>query len=118
AAVLAPAGRDLTDYDPVVTSSLAEAIRWFLIATAIRRIRTREEDHSSMLLHTSHRVEAHNRLRDTVVDFLKDIALENDRRQDGFETTFKAEIDRAQELRGDEPLPLWSEIWPVIDDLI
>ncbi|MEV8250072.1 Z1 domain-containing protein [Microbacterium sp. NPDC076768] len=118
AAVLAPSGRDLTNYDPHTTSSLSEAIRWFLIATAIRQIRTGSPEHSSMLLHTSHRVEAHARLRDAVVDFLKDIALESDRRHHTFEATFNAEIDRAQELRGDEILPLWADIWPVIDDLI
>lgn len=118
AAILAPSGRDLGDYDPQITPSLAEAIRWFLLATAVRRLRTGKEEHSSMLLHTSHRVEAHARLRDAVVDFLKDIALESDRRQGSFEATFEAEINRARELRGEEPVPPWSEIWPVVDDLI
>ncbi len=117
-AVLAPSGRDLSDYNPHITSALAEAIRWFLIATAIRRLRTGAAEHSSMLLHTSHRVEAHARLRDTVVDFLKDVALEGDRRHDSFQSTFHAEIDRAAELRGGESVPTWSEVWPVVEDLI
>lgn len=118
AAVLAPQGRDLTDYDPQITASLAAAIRWFLVATAVRQIRTGKSDHSSMLLHTSHRVEAHDRLRDAVVDFLKDIALERDRGHDGFKEAFEAEIDRAQELRGEELRPKWADIWPVVADLI
>ncbi|GAA2937918.1 Z1 domain-containing protein [Microbacterium luteolum] len=118
AAVLAPSGRDLSDYDPQITSALAEAIRWFLLATAIRRLRTGKEEHSSMLLHTSHRVEAHARLRDAVVDFLKDVALEGDRRHDSFESTFHAEIDRAAELRGEESVPSWSDVWSVVEDLI
>lgn len=118
AAILAPSGRDLSDFDPQITSSLAEAIRWFLVATAVRRLRAGKEAHSSMLLHTSHRVEAHDRLRDAVVDFLKDIALESDRRHSRFEATFEAEIDRAHELRGGEEVPAWSDIWPVVDELI
>lgn len=118
ASVLAPTGRDLTNYDPQVTSSLGEAIRWFLIATAIRELRTGRREHSSMLLHTSHRVEAHDRLRDVVVDFLNDIALESDRRQLSFKSTFDTEIDRASELRAGERVPSWIEIWPIVDELI
>lgn len=118
AAILAPSGRDLTDYDPHATHSLAEAIRWFLIATAIRQLRTGEAKHSSMLLHTSHRVDAHDRLRDAVVDFLKDTALDDDRHHEAFRSTFEAEIGRASELRDDELVPSWDDLWPVIDDLI
>ncbi len=118
AGVLAPTGRDLTNYDPQVTQSLGEAIRWFLIATAIRQLRTGEANHSSMLLHTSHRVDAHDRLRDTVQDFLREIALTDDRHHEAFKSTFEAEINRAEELRGDESVPAWSDLWPVIDELI
>lgn len=118
AVILAPQGRDLTDHDPQITPSLAAAIRWFLIATAVRQLRTGESAHSSMLLHTSHRVEAHDRLRDAVVDFLKDVALERDRRHDSFKATFEAEIDRAQELRDEELIPEWADIWPVVTELI
>ncbi len=118
AAVLAPAGRDLTSYDPHVTQSLSDAIRWFLIATAIRRHRTGGAHHSSMLLHTSHRVDAHDRLRDAVDDFLKEIALHEDRQRDAFETVFAAESDRAEELRDEGQMPAWDDLWPTIDDLI
>lgn len=116
--VLAPIGRDITDYDPHVTASLGAAIRWFLIATAIRQIRVGKREHSSMLLHTSHRVQAHDRLRDAVVDYLREIALENDRRQSSFKATFESEIDRAPEFRGDELVPTWMEVWRAVEDLI
>lgn len=118
ASVLAPQGRDLTHYDPQITPSLAAAVRWFLIATAIRRLRTGKAEHSSMLLHTSHRVEAHDRLRDTVVDFLNGIALDRERHQSAFKGTFEAEIDRVHELRGDESRPDWVDVWPVVAELI
>lgn len=118
AAVLAPIGRDLSTYDPHITQSLSDAIRWFLIATAIRRLRAGVASHSSMLLHTSHRVDAHDRLRDAVVDFLREIALHEDRHHDAFETVFDAEADRAEELRDEEGSPAWEDLWPVIDDLV
>lgn len=118
AGILAPSGRDLSGYDPYITPSLGDAIRWFLIATAIRQVRTGIASHSSMLLHTSHRVDAHDLLRDAVVDFLREIALHDDRDQVGFRAVFDAEVDRAQELRGEETVPAWNELWPALNDLI
>lgn len=118
ATVLAPLGRDLTEYDPHITPSLGKAIRWFLIATAIRMLRTDESNHSSMLLHTSHRVGAHDRLRDAVVDFLREVALHEDRHHEVFKAVFDVEVDRAEELRDGEQVPAWRDLWPVIDDLI
>ncbi|WP_323095744.1 Z1 domain-containing protein [Intrasporangium sp. YIM S08009] len=41
---------------PEVTDSLAEAIRWFVLATAARRVRSGVAKHSSMLIHTTMRV--------------------------------------------------------------
>jgi hypothetical protein len=49
-----------TPHVPVVTESLADAIRWFLMATAARRIRSGETKHSSMLIHTTMRVDPQN----------------------------------------------------------
>lgn len=46
----------LTD-GPEVTPALAEAINWFLLATAARRVRTGAAKHSSMLIHTTMRVD-------------------------------------------------------------
>lgn len=42
---------------PVVTDSLDDAIRWFLLATAARRVRDGRARHSSMLIHTTQRVD-------------------------------------------------------------
>jgi hypothetical protein len=43
-------------FDPVITESLATAIRWFILATAARRVRSNKVKHSSMLIHTTSRV--------------------------------------------------------------
>jgi hypothetical protein len=42
---------------PEVTPGLAEAIRWFLLATSARRVRSGQIKHSSMLIHTTMRVD-------------------------------------------------------------
>ena len=49
-------------FTPVITPSLMEAIRWFVLATAARRVRSGKDQHSSMLIHTTMRVAPQNRL--------------------------------------------------------
>lgn len=52
-----------------LTDSLATAIDWYLLATAIRRTRG-HSDHSTMLVHTSMRVGAHSILASEIRDYL------------------------------------------------
>lgn len=44
-------------FSPQVTPALGEAIRWFVLATAARRFREGRPSHSSMLIHTTMRVD-------------------------------------------------------------
>ena len=44
------------DFRPIVTPSLLEAVRWFVLGTAARRFRSGKIRHSSMLVHTTMRV--------------------------------------------------------------
>jgi hypothetical protein len=53
--------------------SLADAIRWFLLATAVRIVRGQGSEHSSMLVHTSQRTAVHQRCREPVERFLRDV---------------------------------------------
>ncbi|WP_424464151.1 Z1 domain-containing protein [Pseudoclavibacter helvolus] len=95
---LRPAGKD-APFDAEVTPSLVDAIRWFIVAAAVRRVRGQNEKHSTMLIHTTHNVEPHFDLRDAVVDFLEPRrarARDGDVRE--FYATFHEEIDRAPEL--------------------
>lgn len=50
-------------WDPAVPDSLERALRWFLLATAARRVRAVGTQHSSMLIHTTMLAEGHERLR-------------------------------------------------------
>jgi hypothetical protein len=59
-----PAGKGAVyDWAPAVTPALADAVGWFLLATAARRARWSKTTHSTMLIHTSMLAEAHNRLK-------------------------------------------------------
>ncbi len=115
---LVPKGKDLAKFDPEVTNSLNDAIRWFIIATAIRQIRISKPSHSSMLLHTSHRVIAHQLLKDIVANFAQGLALDRVDEEKAFRSAFENEIDRAAEQRGNEFQPPWSEIWRQVLEIV
>ncbi|RBY76274.1 alpha-1,4 polygalactosaminidase [Blastococcus sp. TF02-09] len=58
------ADRDL--WQPKITSTLHEAIAWFVLATATRRARGQGGRHSSMLIHTTQLSSIHFRYRDPI----------------------------------------------------
>ncbi len=70
-----PSGRGAVyGWRPAVTPALADAIYWFLLATAARRARWSKTTHSTMLIHTSMLAEAHNRMKEPVAEHLAEIA--------------------------------------------
>lgn len=115
---LVPKARAIESFEPEITPSLDDAIRWFILATAIRQLRTGKAAHSSMLLHTSHLVRAHEALKDVVARFTSDIALNRLNEEDAFRTVFEQEIDRASSLRGGATVPSWTELWERVNEII
>lgn len=65
------AGRDT--FQPSVTPSLEEALRWFVLAAAARTARDGREQHSTMLIHSSQYVATHALLWKPVCASLLDI---------------------------------------------
>lgn len=97
---------------PRVTASLGDAIRWFVVATAIRRVRGQHDKHSTMLIHTTARVDPHFAMRDAVREFLEPYqraAREGD--VETFREIFHQERDRAAELyTGHADAPVWPRV--------
>jgi hypothetical protein len=60
-------------FDPQITESLGEAIRWFLLATAARRTRSADPKHSSMLIHTTMRVEPQLQYLPLIREYIKSL---------------------------------------------
>lgn len=118
AEILVPKGKSISTFQPVITDSLNDAIRWFVLATAVRQLRTGKVAHSSMLLHTSHRVAAHQLLKDTVADFTEELALNRDDEEAAFKAVFDREIDRASQLRDGELVPSWRDTWAKTSEII
>lgn len=113
AEVFTPKPKKIDDFDPEMTGSLATAIRWFILATAIREFRTSKAQDSSMLVHTSQLIRVHERTKEVIAKFISEMALDADNQEHTFRGVFEAEIDNAAALRGEEPVPSWSDLWPV-----
>lgn len=64
---------ELDDWVAEVPKSLRISVLWFLLATAARRTRANHVRHSSMLIHTSMRAQAHVATAESVDDLLRDI---------------------------------------------
>lgn len=96
-------------FDPELPTSLTHAVEWFIVASAIRRVRG-QRDHSSMLVHTTHYTGPHFAMQRRL------LALCGELRQEvgsgnlvRFEEAWKRESGRVPNLRGGA-LESWSEI--------
>lgn len=65
--------KNLVANGPSVTESLADAIRWFILATTARRVRSGVAKHSSMLIHTTMRVDPQLAYLDPIRSFVRSV---------------------------------------------
>jgi hypothetical protein len=65
--------RDRLEWTPSVSPTLGSAIRWFVLATAARRIRRTGVPHSTMLIHTTVSADAQERLCGPVQSYIRDL---------------------------------------------
>lgn len=112
AEVLTPKGTAAVAAEMPITQSLEDAIRWFIVATAVRRVRGQSHEHSTMLIHTTHRVAPHFAMQTSVNDYLKPLQrAARDGEISSFHDVFHEEFDRAAELYS-ESAP--AATWPLV----
>lgn len=111
AQIFTPRPKKIDEFSPEMTPTLAAAIRWFILATAIRELRTSKSRDSSMLVHTSQLVRVHQQTKEVISGFISDIALDVDNQEAEFRTVYEDEKDRAASLRGSEEMPEWETLW-------
>ncbi|MCV7525049.1 Z1 domain-containing protein [Micrococcus luteus] len=71
-ALLRPGYRDSAeDFLPTITGDVREALRWFWMATAARRVRGQGDKHSTMLIHTSVKTAVHASFEDPLSDEIR-----------------------------------------------
>ncbi|MBP2486015.1 hypothetical protein JOH50_001742 [Rhizobium leguminosarum] len=63
--------RDKESFRPEMTESLEDAILWFLSTCAIRRARGQEDEHMSMLVHSSQFVRQHEYMSELIRDWVE-----------------------------------------------
>jgi hypothetical protein len=107
--------------EPTLPDSLLEAIKWFIVSTAARRYRSKKNKFSTMLIHTSGRIYAHQDMKTLVEKQLNSWKkLPPNEISRLFEDCWDTEKSRGT-IYGDEPLPNFCEIESlvskVLDDL-
>src|SRR4051794_38401974 len=59
------------EFDPEVTESLEEALSYFLLSTAARRVRGGGNRHATALVHTSQHVDVHRRMAEAIAAHIR-----------------------------------------------
>lgn len=97
-------------FDPDLPESLQQAVRWFLLATAVRRSRGHLTQHNSMLVHTSAYVAPHFAMKDRLLELLDSLRGEVEEGDlEKFSATFNAEAGRNPTLSENSP-PNWTTV--------
>ena len=71
---LRPAPKQAAVFSFEMTDSISKAIRYFILATAARNVRGKEDQHSTMLIHTSVLNSVHQATRAAVEPYLRNLA--------------------------------------------
>jgi len=109
---------DRHNFDPELPESLEAAITWFIVATAIRDARAQADEHSSMLVHTTHYVQPHFRMKDRIDDLLDEMRAGVRRGNTSRFATSYAEEAHLIEEEASVPLPAWPEVEPHIGPVL
>lgn len=104
-------------FDPELPPSLVDAVEWFIVASAVRRVRG-QHDHSSMLVHTTYYTAPHfamqRRLRALCEEMVTQV-------QDGLDKRFKESWDRESDrviYPGGADTPAWGDVWAQIPGVL
>ena len=101
---------DRESFDPELPESLKEAVRWFVLAAAVRRYRGQIAKHSSMLVHTTHFVDPHFALKRRVEAYLEELLRGwGEGERGGLRRTYADEADRVTEV-GPKVPPAWEAL--------
>ncbi|SDL18549.1 Z1 domain-containing protein [Tessaracoccus oleiagri] len=109
ASALSPRANERHDHDPDLPPSLIDAVRWFLIATAVRRIRGQEMEHSSMLVHTTAYIEPHFAMKHRLSALLDQFSIALADEEEPWKALFRKEIGAVSGLNQFEA-PSWDQV--------
>lgn len=109
-------------FEATVTPCMADAVRWFLLASAARRVRSGSSPHSSMLVHTTQRVAAQFQYLPLIREAVRKVRTAiDDGETDELGGSWEEEAAREPAgIHGLDPLPFASvldALGPVLDDV-
>lgn len=116
-----PSAAERFGFEATVPESLDEALRYFLLSTAARRVRGAGNKHATALIHTSQHVETHEAVAQAVRDHLEDLssrlgAGQEDLHRD-LRDQWEVECDRVVSSEFDLPSVPWGELMAVLPDV-
>jgi hypothetical protein len=85
-------------FEPEITDSLDDALRYFLLSTAARRVRRRGNRHATALVHTSQHVDVHVRTAEVITAHMQSLANRLARRDETLIASLADQWSRECEL--------------------
>jgi hypothetical protein len=113
-----PASRARANFSPTVPPSLEEALRWFILSSSARLARGQEDEHFSMLIHTTVYTDAHERIAARIREWKADLAATLTEVETELEALWARELARIDRRRWDLPSLSWKAIRPFVRGLV
>lgn len=99
---------------------LQDAVHWFMIATALRRLRVNEKQHSSMMIHLSHKMDNHFEARQFIEEYVS--SLKQNYKKSGKDKAmrdlYEREVNRMRGINPNGVYPKWDELKIGVVDVI
>lgn len=109
------------EFDPEITDSLDEALRYFLLSTAARRVRGVGNPHATALVHTSQHIDVHQATAAAITSHLNGLAarLARDDRSllDSLETLWEDECGRVPAEDFDLDRVRWDQVAALLPEV-
>jgi hypothetical protein len=106
------------EFNAEITESLDDALRYFLMGTAARRVRGKGNRHATALVHTSQHIDVHERTAQAISSHLRLLANQISQRDEGLISSLrKSWVSESERLPSEdfelEPVP-WDDVLAVL----
>ena len=99
---------------------LQDAVHWFMIATALRRLRVNGKQHSSMMIHLSHKMDNHFEARQFIEEYVSSLKQDYGKpeKDKAMRDLYEREVNRMQGINPNKVYPTWDNLKIDVADVI
>ena len=99
---------------------LQDALHWFMIATALRRLRVNKKQHSSMMIHLSHKMDNHFEAHQFIEEYVSSLKqdYEKPEKYEAMRDLYEREVNRMRGINPNRVYPKWDELKINVVDVI